>query len=200
MRLCSVHGCERPAERREWCNSHYRRWLKHGTPLGGRTPRGEILRYIESLKGTGETECIRWPYGMHPDGYGQAWYAGRVRQAHRVVLIVSTGANPETPLQAAHLCGKGHCGCVNPNHLEWKTPADNSLDRVRHGTVPLGECHHRSTLSAIQVMAIRVRVAEGATQRHVAEQYGVSQASISDIVRGRTWVHVSNCGAYSTSN
>lgn len=32
---CSVDGCDRPAEGRGWCSSHYARWRRHGDPLGG---------------------------------------------------------------------------------------------------------------------------------------------------------------------
>lgn len=35
-RTCSVEGCERAAKKREWCNAHYRRWLRHGDPAAGR--------------------------------------------------------------------------------------------------------------------------------------------------------------------
>lgn len=31
-RTCSVDTCPKVATRREWCNVHYRRWLKHGDP------------------------------------------------------------------------------------------------------------------------------------------------------------------------
>lgn len=32
MKACSVEGCERPRRRREWCSTHYTRWLRHGDP------------------------------------------------------------------------------------------------------------------------------------------------------------------------
>ena len=31
-RTCSVDGCDRPTRKREWCNKHYQRWLRHGDP------------------------------------------------------------------------------------------------------------------------------------------------------------------------
>lgn len=33
---CSVEGCERTREKREWCSMHYKRWRLHGDPEGGR--------------------------------------------------------------------------------------------------------------------------------------------------------------------
>jgi DNA-binding transcriptional regulator YiaG len=46
------------------------------------------------------------------------------------------GPAPSEKHQAAHNCGKGHLGCVNPAHLEWKTNLENQLDRFEHGTMP----------------------------------------------------------------
>lgn len=37
---CSIEGCDRPARGRGWCDPHYKRWLRHGDPLGGRWPAG----------------------------------------------------------------------------------------------------------------------------------------------------------------
>lgn len=30
---CSIEGCEKPLFGRGWCNMHYRRWWKHGSPF-----------------------------------------------------------------------------------------------------------------------------------------------------------------------
>jgi hypothetical protein len=39
---CSVIDCEARAEKRGWCNKHYRRWRKYGDPLTlKKTPNGE---------------------------------------------------------------------------------------------------------------------------------------------------------------
>ena len=29
---CLILRCERPVDARGWCNTHYRRWLRHGSP------------------------------------------------------------------------------------------------------------------------------------------------------------------------
>jgi hypothetical protein len=34
--LCSISGCRSPFLARGWCEAHYRRWRRHGHPLGGR--------------------------------------------------------------------------------------------------------------------------------------------------------------------
>jgi len=35
---CSIEGCERLVKTRGWCGAHYKRWKRHGDPLGGRKP------------------------------------------------------------------------------------------------------------------------------------------------------------------
>jgi DNA-binding CsgD family transcriptional regulator len=57
MKVCSIDGCDEVAVRRRgWCEKHYRRWLKYGDPLGGRSraefvaDHDEIVRlYTEGL-------------------------------------------------------------------------------------------------------------------------------------------------------
>jgi transcriptional regulator with XRE-family HTH domain len=45
----------------------------------------------------------------------------------------------------------------------------------------------RTVLSAEDVRTIRRRIANGDTQYHIAEDYGVSKQSISNIKHGHTW-------------
>jgi hypothetical protein len=53
---------------------------------------------------------------------------------------------------------------------------------------PKGESNGRAVLSADDVREMREAYAQGgATQRELAEQYGIDGSSISDIVRGETW-------------
>lgn len=30
MPTCTVDGCDRPQHARDWCETHYRRWYRHG--------------------------------------------------------------------------------------------------------------------------------------------------------------------------
>lgn len=36
IHLCTIRTCTRPQLARTWCEIHYRRWQRHGHPLGGR--------------------------------------------------------------------------------------------------------------------------------------------------------------------
>jgi hypothetical protein len=87
-----------------------------------------------------------------------------------------------------------HCDnppCCNPAHLFLGTQADNVFDMVakkrRRG--PSREAIRRwsSKLTPEQARQIRLELAKGVPQRIVAERYGVSQATISNVNNGGTW-------------
>jgi hypothetical protein len=87
-------------------------------------------------------------------------------------------------MQAAHNCGKGHLGCVNPSHIEWKTLQQNAMDRVRHRRVRKPTTFIK--LNEEQVMEIRA--ARGfVRQKDLAKRFGVSTQTIVSIQRRRTW-------------
>lgn len=94
-----------------------------------------------------------------------------------------------------HTCDNPRC--VNPAHLVLGTPADNVHDmdsRGRRRSVPpihRGENHPQSKLTESQVAEIKQRYvpySKTAGGSALAREYGVSQAVVSALVRGETWV------------
>lgn len=88
---------------------------------------------------------------------------------------------PPTPgHQATHSCGRGADGCVNPNHLRWKTNAENQLERYQHSGPVRG-----TKLTLAQVAEIRALKGKQKT-REIANLYGTSETNVRDIQSGRT--------------
>lgn len=137
-RICSIPGCGKRHHCHGYCKPHQRRWEKHGDPLSGKTFRGEAERWLRetALPHTG-TECLFWPYNRtnkgHGPGYGRTKINGRKWIVSRFICEALNGAPPTPRHEAAHNCGNGHLGCINPNHLSWKTPEQNWEDRRLHG-------------------------------------------------------------------
>jgi DNA-binding transcriptional regulator YiaG len=86
------------------------------------------------------------------------------------------GPPPSEDYHAAHNCGKGHEGCVHPDHIDWKTVGDNLLDRRKHGTHEGGK-GSRAMLSAGQIAEIR-SLNGVINQYEIAKQFGVSRGCI----------------------
>ena len=134
--ICSIDGCDKPRESRGWCANHNRRWVKYGDPLGGRPSPGEGPRFYQDvvLPYADKDSCLAWPFGRTSKGYGKIWVDGKTHLVSRLACAHAHGEAPTLTHEAAHSCGKGHEGCVNPHHLRWATRTENFADKIIHGT------------------------------------------------------------------
>lgn len=128
-----------------------------------------------------------------PGGYLQfsVWPSGGQHQNFSVHVAVAEawhGPRPEG-MEVAH--GNGDQADNRPTNLRWVTHAENEADKVAHGTKSLGERHGMSKLTEEAVRAIRAEYSKGRVRQNaLANQYGVSKALISLVVRGRGWAHL----------
>lgn len=142
LRSCSVAGCHRREKARRFCSAHYNRWQKYGDPTDGRPERaapGETIRFLEAVAiPFSGVECLLWPYGKYPNGYGQIRIGGGTKVVSRLVCERAHGQPPTPKYEAAHSCGNGHLGCVNPQHLRWATSKENKLEGAIHRAAGIG--------------------------------------------------------------
>lgn len=191
---CAAEGCDLPAKVNGFCRPHDLRAKRHGDPLAGRTPPGKARAWIDAHVDHDGEECLIWPFGRKQKGYGAIQFDGENSGAHRLMCILAHGEPPSPSHEAAHSCGNGHEGCVNPRHLRWATFTENVKDSVRHGTHPAlawkGEKHPSAKLTGAQVMAIRAKLEEGSRVTDIAALYGVAKSTISGIKSGDKWPHL----------
>ena len=182
---CSVDGCNKPHSARGWCRKHYERWARQGDPLKlALTPSGVPLQWLrDQIKNCGD-ECIEWPFHT-VSGYGKLEFRGRNMTASRCALILHTGEDPR-----GMFANHGPCHnrlCCNPLHLSWGTGRSNQADRLRDGTHQLGERNAMAKLTTEDVKAIR---ADTRSSYQIANDFGVTAATIRQIRQRRSWKHV----------
>lgn len=113
--------------------------------------------------------CHVWPGSVNHAGYGRAWGG----QAHRVFWEREHGPVPES-MELDHLCRQRDC--VNPEHLEVVTHAENT--RRAH----LARAAGKPDPSGVR----QLRVAHGLSQRQLADAVGCTQTLVSQWERSAT--------------
>ncbi len=118
-RTCSHSGCPERHRALGYCDKHYQRFKKYGSTEDRRVPTKE--RFWSKVDASGV--CWEWAASNDGKGYGQ-FYAGpgKVVRAHRWAYIDLCGSIPDD-LTLDHLCR--NTLCVNPDHLEPVTSAEN---------------------------------------------------------------------------
>ncbi len=149
-----------------------------------RAKPADIRAFVEYAVGFTSDVCLRWPFGTNSAGYGHFTVSGRWVLAHRVVCERANG--PSQPSQeAAHSCGNGHEGCVNPRHLSWKSRSGNAADMVRQGRSLRGRKHPGSKLTEDAVRFILNN--PGLRPCDIGPMFGVSPSAVSQVRRGKAW-------------
>lgn len=134
--------------------------------------------------------CLPWPFSRDPHvGRGRVGFNGKMYWANRLMCILAHGEPPTPGHETAHSCGKGHEGCVHPQHLSWKTKSGNQLDRRKHGTHVTSRHGWRGKLTPREV--IEIRSLKGyQTQVEIAKMFNISDTNVRAIHSGRTWKSV----------
>ena len=136
--------------------------------------------------------CWEWQGYCAPAGYGQIGVENhRLKLTHRLSWELANGPIPDG-LVVRHRCDNPPC--VNPDHLELGTIADNSRDAVERGQIARGFRLPRTILSPEAVAAIRSRYqvfnSPGRRGLHsnraeLAAEFGVSAKYVAEVAAGR---------------
>jgi hypothetical protein len=126
MRTCEIDGCDRRHYARGLCNMHYLRQYRHGTtgPAASTVVADPLERLLSLRAIDPDTGC--WLVPPKANGYAYLSVDNRQVSAHRFVYERLVGPIPDG-MQIDHVHARGcrHRNCVNPEHLEPVTQAEN---------------------------------------------------------------------------
>ena len=156
-----------------------------------------LRRFLDRFVPGEKHECWEWEASKDRYGYGQIRNGCRLLRAHRVSYELFVGPIPDG-LHVRHKCDNP-C-CVNPNHLEVGTNADNVRDKMERGRHrgPRGSKSGSAKLCEPEVVLIKkflirhppVKGKNGGPCNFLARWFGVSASTVSLIHAQERWAHV----------
>jgi hypothetical protein len=175
----------RPDGHRSECGECYNSERGKGLrrKVGYKATSGESRFWPRVQKSDG---CWLWTGGVMSTGYGFIFAEGRRHLTHRYSWALAHGSIPT--LNVLHRCDVRLC--VRPDHLFLGTNQDNIDDMLAKGRNRRGSAKSQAKLTESDVVAIRERAAAGELKARLAEEYGVTNRVIGEIVRFQRWKHV----------
>jgi hypothetical protein len=142
----------------------------------GRVRRGERIKALDHDR-KGYQRVGLWSGGKRKN-----------RLIHCLVAEAFIGPRPEGHV-CRHISGDKRENW--PANLCYGTYAENEADKIRHGTVAVGERHHGAKLSRELVAELRQRYVPGCRAsgaNALAREYGIPYSTVWSAVAGKTWI------------
>jgi len=196
--------------------------VRHAMPKGVYRRASLLERWLGWAGKAVDGQCWIWRGPLFGNGYGRIYVGKRGLLAHRVGYEIFKG--PVLPgMFVCHTCDVK--ACVNPSHLYMGSRADNARDAKERGLLPVGvrngaythpesrprgdlngsrlhpellargERNGGAKLSRRDVIAIVHGHLNGRSNVQLGKDYGVSDVSIGNIIRGKTWTIINRDAA-----
>ena len=126
--------------------------------------------------------CWIWLGAMESGGYGSVRVGRDVMRAHRLSYRLAKG-----PVEGGFVLH--HCDnrlCINPDHLYLGTKLDNARDRERRGRGADRSLKNNGRAVVDPSIVAEIR-ASSATEKTLAQQYGIARSTVGRIRRMETW-------------
>lgn len=144
-----------------------------------------------------ENGCWDWIGSKDKHGYGQFCIKANNNPKQRFVFAHRESYKFYKSKLSDDFVVCHHCdnpSCINPDHLWAGTQTENHKDmhnkgREGHGSAK-GENTPVSKLKNQNITEIRSMYENGKSQQKIADIFGVTQGTISSILRKATWKHI----------
>lgn len=151
-----------------------------------------LSRTVENERG-----CMEFTGCVQGNGYARATIHRKTDYAHRHIYRLLKGVIPEG-MDVCHTCDNRKC--INPAHLFLGSRLVNMQDAQAKGrmssgekhsnAVPKGERRHNTKLSEVKVRVIREVAGKVASNKELAEMFGVDSSLIGLVVNRKIWRHI----------
>lgn len=132
-----------------------------------------VLERIMSRRHFAESGCHEYTGYIHPLGYGELIFKGKMWKVHRLVWVALKGPIPSWPRAVVlHSCDNRKC--INPDHLSLGTQQENIRDCVTKGR---------------QASARKTHCSRG----HAYAEHGQYYSSVKCIQQANPWRRCREC-------
>lgn len=193
-KLCKVEWCDKPAASIGWCQACYTWSRTHdgADPVARRyrynRTGADVLAMALAIEPDPVTGCriATGTFSQNRQGYPSTSVGGRLQTITRVVLAEVLGRPMRPRTVACHTCDTP--ACVSPDHLWEGTHQENMTDRNAKGRNARGSKTGVARLTEDAVREIRSTYDRNSVE--LAQRFGVSRATIMNVVNGKSWKHV----------
>lgn len=133
---CIIDVCPNSVFARNYCTKHYYRLIRLGSPIATVKTFQKGMSLKDRVEANtvkhGPNDCWEWALST-TNRYTNVYNpdTGRTTTASRAVLLAYVGEPPTPKHHAMHSCDNPKC--VNPAHLKWGTPSENTQDKIAKG-------------------------------------------------------------------